>query len=448
MKLTVIALSIALGAVASVRAAQPPAAAQLRAGAARVDYTPAPDKLARNYTGVLDQIYVRAIAMDNGSTRAALVTLDAGGVSTDLYRRVSARAEQEFRIPAAQLLMSATHSHSVPSQPAADIEAKVIEALRQAVGRLQPARVAWGTGQSFINVNRDMVDPLTNRWWEGPNYEGTSDKTVAVVRFESLQGEPIAVYSNYAVHAVLTGTLDLVSGDLPGATSRYLEQHLGGDAVALWTSGAAGDQNPVFFDQTYELRDIRIKDYAKRGQDISNAMPPGGTGMDRNNPRVQLLMKEQQQMTLSMGQMLAEEILHVMRARLEKSPVDATLRGAQASFSCPARRRTDTGRAGYPGTYVDNGEVSIMLSALRIGDIYLGAVNGEVYNGIAQRLKRESPFKHTLMATLTNGSAGTGYIPSEDAYGRNVFTVLSSNLKPGCAEAGIVNGMVGLMGGL
>ena len=52
------------------------------------------------------------------------------------------------------------------------------------------------------------------------------------------------------------------------------------------------------------------------------------------------------------------------------------------------------------------------------------------------------------MATLTNGSAGTGYIPSEDAYGRNVFTVLSSNLKPGCAEAGIVNNLVELMRGL
>jgi neutral ceramidase len=447
MKLNLIALSLVLGAAAA-QAAQPPARAELRAGAARVDYTPAKDKLARNYTGVLDPIYVRAIALDNGSTRAALVTLDAGGVSTDLYRKVSARAEQELKIPAAQLLLSATHSHSVPAQPAADIEAKVIEALRAAVARLQPARVAWGTGQSYINVNRDLVDPLTNRWWEGPNYEGNSDKTVAVVRFESLQGEPIAVYSNYAVHAVLTGTLDLISGDLPGATSRYLEEHLGGNAVALWTSGAAGDQNPLYFDQTYELRAIRIKDYAARGEDISNAMPPGGQGMDRNNPRVQLLMKEQQQMTLSMGQMLAEEILHVMRSRLEKSPADVTLRGAQASFSCPARRRTDTGRAGNPGTYVDNGEVSIMVGALRIGDIYLGTVNGEVYNGIAQRLKRESPFKHTLMATLTNGTAGTGYIPSEDAYGRNVFTVLSSRLKPGCAEAGIVNNLVGLMGGL
>jgi hypothetical protein len=177
-------------------------------------------------------------------------------------------------------------------------------------------------------------------------------------------------------------------------------------------------------------------------------MPPGGTGLDRNNPRVQMLLKQQEQMTLTMGQMLGEEVLHVMRESLEKGPADATLNGAEVRLSCPARRRTDSGRAGYPGTYVDADNVSIRLGALRLGDVYIGAVDGEVYNGIAQRLKRESPFKHTMMSTLTNGTAGTGYIPSDDAYGRNVFTVLSSRLKPGCAEAGIVNGLRDLMRGL
>ena len=271
---------------------------------------------------------------------------------------------------------------------------------------------------------------------------------MAVVRVETPAGEPIAVYYNYAVHGVITGTLDMISGDIPGAASRYVEESLGGDAVALWASGAAGDQNPIYFNQTYELRDIRIADYAKRGEDISNAMPPGGQGMDRSNPRVQLLMDQQKRMNETLGQMLGEEVLHVMRERLEKSPTDATLRGAQARISCPARRRTDSGRAGIAGTYVDAGEVAIGLGALRIGDVYIGAVDAEVYNAIAQRLKRESPFKHTMMSTLTNGMAPTGYIPSDDAFGFNVFTVLSSRLKPGCAEAGIVNGLVELMRGL
>ena len=424
------------------------AGAALRAGAARIDYTPRGAPLPGNFIGVLDPIFVRTLVLDNGSTRAALVSIDAGAIPGDLYDKVSTRAAAELEIPASQLLMSASHTHSVPFRLDAAVEETVLQGLRDSIARLQPARVAWGTGVSYINVNRDRIDPITQRWWEGPNYDGPSDKTVAVVRVETPTGAPIAVYYNYAVHGVITGTLDMISGDIPGSTSRYIEDSLGGGAVALWASGAAGDQNPIYFHQTYELRGIRIADYAKRGEDISNAMPPGGQGLNRNDPRVQLLMEQQKRMNETLGQMLGEEVLHVMREGLERPPNDATLRGAQTSLSCPARQRTDAGRAGTPGTYADAGEVAIGLGALRIGDVYIGAVNAEVYTDIAQRLKRESPFKHTMMSTLTNGMAQTGYIPSEEAFGFNVFTVLNSRLKPGCAEAGIVSGLLELMRGL
>lgn len=444
-------------AIAAMSLSVPPAApaqpsreagAALRAGAARIDYTPRGPQLPGNFTGVLDPIFVRTLVLDNGSTRAALVAVDAGAIPGDLYEKVSTRAAAELEIPASQLLISASHTHSVPFRLDAGVEETILRALHDSIARLRPAQVTWGTGVSYINVNRDRIDPQTQRWWEGPNYDGPSDKTVAVVRVETPAGAPIAVYYNYAVHGVITGTLDMISGDIPGAASRYLEESLGGDAVALWASGAAGDQNPIYFNQTYELREIRIADYAKRGEDIANAMPPGGQGLDRGNPRVQLLMDQQKRMNETLGQMLGEEVLHVMREGLEKSPADATLSGARASLSCPARRRTDSGRAGVAGTYVEAGEVAIGLGALRIGDVYIGTVNAEVYNDIAQRLKRESPFKHTMMATLTNGMAETGYIPSDEAFGFNVFTVLSSRLKPGCAEAGIVNGLLELMRGL
>jgi hypothetical protein len=421
------------------------AAGPLRAAAVRIDYTPQGAQLPGNFTCVLDPIFVRTLVLDNGSTRAALVAVDAGAIPGDLYDKVSARAAAELKIPANQLLISASHTHSVPFRLDSGVEETIMRGLRDAIAQLRPARVAWGTGVSYINVNRDRIDPKTQRWWEGPNYDGPSDKSVAVLRVETPAGAPIAVYYNYAVHGVITGTLDMISGDVPGAASRYVEESLGGDAVALFSSGAAGDQNPIYFNQTYELRDIRIADYAKRGEDISNAMPPGGQGLDRNNPRVQLLLDQQKRINETLGQMLGEEVLHVMREGLEKSPADATLRGAQASISCPARRRTDSGRAGNAGTYVDAGEVAIGLGTLRIGDVYIGAVNAEVYNAIAQRLKHESPFKHTMLSTLTNGMAQTGYIPSDEAFGYNVFTVLSSRLKPGCAEAGIVNGLLELM---
>ena len=79
------------------------------------------------------------------------------------------------------------------------------------------------------------------------------------------------------MHAVTVGQLDLVSADAPGTTSKYIEDSLDNKVVALWSSGAAGDQNPIYFQQTFDLRDIRVKDYAlEAGVDISNAMPPGG----------------------------------------------------------------------------------------------------------------------------------------------------------------------------
>ena len=58
----------------------------------------------------------------------------------------------------------------------------------------------------------------------GTESRGPSDKTVAVIEFEIPSGKPIAIYYNYSVHAVITGSLDQVAADIPGATSRYIEE--------------------------------------------------------------------------------------------------------------------------------------------------------------------------------------------------------------------------------
>lgn len=443
MRACLLTLAATLFCVAASASAEP--APGLKAGAAKIDVTPPIDQLPNTNRGVLDPVYVRAIVVDDGSTRAALVTVDTVVLPTEIWEHVSARVERELGIPARQFLLTATHTHSAFMRGQA-FEDKIVEAVRQAAHTSRPARMAYGTGVSYINVNRNIIDPSTHRWWEGPNYDGPSDKTVAVIRFETLMGEPIAVYYNYAVHGVITGTLDLVSGDIPGATSSYIEHSLGNDAVAVWSTGASGDQNPIYFQQTYDLRAIRVRDYAKRGEDISNAMPPGGQGLDRSNPEVVRLLDQQKQMVLSMGQMLGEEVLHVSRSGLERPVTSVTIAGTQELVSCPGRRRTDTGRAGYPGTYVDADPVTLRLSVLRIGDTVIGGVDAEVFNLIGQRFKRESPYKHTMMATLTNGMADSGYIPNDAAFGFNTFEVVSSRLKPGCAESAIVDGLLGLVG--
>ena len=419
-------------------------ASPLRVGAAKVDVTPAAGALPKNNRGILDRLYARAIVLESGASSAALITVDAGAVSTAIWQAATSQVEKELGIPAANVLLTATHTHSAGGQGGPDYTRKIVESVRLAKQNLTPARVGYGTGESYINVNRQIVDPRTGRWWEGPNRGGPSDKTVAVLKFESLSGEPIAVYYNYAVHAVIAGQLDQVSADIPGAASTYVEDSFDGRVVAVWSSGAAGDQNPIYFQQTYDLRDIRTKEYATRGIDISNAMPPGGEGLDRNNPAVARLMDQQRQMVRSMGQFLGEEVLYVMRTTT-RTETAAQLHGSHSTISCPGRERTNQGRAGFEGTYKEAGPVEIRLGLLRIGDVMIGAVNAEVFNPIAQRLKRESPYKATMMSTLTNGSARSGYIPDDASFGKYTFEVLSSRLQPGCAETSIVNGLLDLI---
>ncbi|AKH41404.1 hypothetical protein FHS61_001892 [Altererythrobacter atlanticus] len=418
---------------------------QLLVGAARIDVTPGEDEMPQNMTGVLDPLHVRAIVVGNDIEKAAMVTVDAGMLPTDAWRRLGERAEAELGIPRENVMLTATHTHSAPFVRSGDFEERIFQSMAEAAASMQPARMAFGTGISHINVNRNIIDPETRRWWEGPNYEGPSDQTVAVLRFETLSGEPIAVYYNYAVHPVITGTLDMISADIPGAASNYIEESLGGDAVAVWSSGASGDQNPIFFQQTYDLREIRIADYARRGEDISNAMPPGGQGLDRSNPKVRLLLDQQKRINSALGLMLAEEVLHVMREGLQRPEERVTIAGALKTATCPGRRRLDEGRAGYAGTYEDADPIDLQLSLLKIGNVVIGGVDAEIFTLIAQRFKDESPYRNTMMATLTNGAARSGYIPNDAAFNQHTFEVVSSRLKPGCAETAIVEGLLDLI---
>ena len=64
---------------------------------------------------------------------------------------------------------------------------------------------------------------------------------------------------------------------------------------------------------------------------------------------------------------------------------------------------------------------------------------------ISQRTKNLSPMANTVVVTLANGRASSGYIPDDASYGHNTFQVLGTRLKPGCAEQGIANGLVELV---
>lgn len=417
----------------------------LRAGAARVDITPPADAAlpmsgyasrTQGFKAIHDHIYVRAIVLDDGATEAALVAWEALFVPNSVWADVSQRVAADLGIRPENLLLAAVHDHGAPTLSGGSgqagpgtvaftksVEDAAVEAVRLAKSRLQPARLGIGTGSAYVNINRREPAP-GSEWRLGYNENGPSDKTLTVLRFEDTSGKPIAFLINYPVHAVIMGPENYqVTGDLAGATSRYVEQHylgkdnprsdggprlrlrkeesVGGDGVvALWTSGGAGDQNPISM---------------ASGEDFT--------------------------LVDALGKILGEAAVRVASS-IKTSP-QATIRGRQQVVSCPGRRLDQSSRSGGQYNFVDSDPVNIRLGLLMIGDTALAGVSGEVFTLISQHLKRESPFNHTVMVTHANGSSG--YIPDESAFDHISYEITTSRLKPGCAENAIVNGFLDMM---
>jgi len=433
----------------------------LRVGAARVDITPPADP-AHPPSGKYahERLYVRAIVLDNGSARAALIAADQGGLFETVWQAASKQIAAELNCPVENIVMSATHTHSGwgpggfpgmrglrpdPNAPPPPIVGQILDAVRQAKANLQPARVGFGTGKSYLNVNRDAVDGDTHLWTQAPNLDGPSDKTVAVVEFLAPSGQPVAVYMDYAMHPVNGFLAGITSADFAGAASRYVEQAFDDKTVAVFVQGASGDQNPLYLragtNAMASQVGVPITGYVMTREPIEAPIRDGKVKAGPLDPKVQDVLERVMD---SEGVLLGEEVIRVM-TNIKQLHATPTISAAQKTVTCPGRKRTDNGREGMQGTYEDGDPVNIRLGVIRIANIELASVNAELYTPIALRLKRESPMANTFMVTLANGAANSGYIPNDTAFGAQTFQVLGSRLKPGCAETAIVNGLLDLI---
>ena len=405
-----------------------PARAQtgrLRAGASRVDITPAPDAAlpmsgyagrTEGFKGIHDNLHVRAVVVDDGTSQAALVACEVIGISAAWWEKITERLTRETAIPRDSILLASVHTHAAPALgtygEAAEgdaartraayvtkVEDAVLAAVRQAQAALQPARIGFGTGKAHVNMNRRARN-ADGGWMLGNNPEGVSDKTVAVIKFETLTGAPLAIVSNYAVHGTVLGPGNLqISADLPGAASRVVEKHYGDAVVSPWTSGAAGDQDPIY----------------RTGTDFRNVA--------------------------ALGQLLGEEVIRV--AESIRTTSRGRVRGMQKLMTCPGKRTVQSPGPGRDYTIEDADPVPIRLSLLVINDIAIAGVSGEVLTNISLRLKRESPFNRTLMVTHGNGSSG--YLPDDAAYDQVSYEIVATRARRGCAEGAIVDGFLELM---
>jgi hypothetical protein len=185
--------------------------------------------------------------------------------SPSVYDEVASALEAEMGIKPLQVWWTTTHTHSAPevgppglgeaflgsrynhdhnTEYTAWVKKSLMEGIKEAQEKLEPARLGVGWGMAMANINRRARD-LEGPAFLGLNPDGPADRQIGLIRLEKSDGKLLALIANYSMHGTVLGPQNLlISGDAPGIVADYVEQKLG--APMLYINGAAGNLAPIY----------------------------------------------------------------------------------------------------------------------------------------------------------------------------------------------------------
>lgn len=275
--------------------------ANWKAGTATVKVTPQKMLWMAGYAarkkpaeGKVQELFAKALALqDEQGNKLVFVTLDLIGVPQAMRRTVAERAQKEFKLPPANLVMNASHTHSGPSlrttpltdKDAADPRAKdawdytqklqddIVGLIGKALADMQPVRLTWNKARCGFAMNRRRdytLPPDHPNANKAPNPSGPVDHEVPALRVEAPDGALRAALFGYACHNTSLGFYNWC-GDYAGFAQEFLQEHRPG-FTALFLMGCGGDQNPYprRSDVVPGITDLELA--MQHGRSLSNAV--------------------------------------------------------------------------------------------------------------------------------------------------------------------------------
>lgn len=443
--------------------------AEFRVGAAVTDVTPEQLPVlvnggmrSRTADEVRARLNARAIVLDDGKERLAIVVVDSCMMPRPLLDQAKQRAAERTEIRADRMLISATHSHSAPASMGclgtdADpsyvpfLCEKLAEAITAAEKCLQPARVGWAVANAekytalrrwIRRPDRIADDPFGNptvranmhagrNWDDVTGESGPEDPDLSLISFQTPAGQPIAVLANFSMHYFGDQPLSAdyfglfceamkarLAPDTTDTTSPFvgiLSHNCSGD---IWRrdytdsdSGKDGHTIETFADGLLEIG-LKAYETIEYHSDVDLAMAESRMKLAYRVPDKQRLQ-------------WAQRIVEAMGDRLPKDTAEIY---AREQVFLHERQSTE-----------------IVVQALRIGDIAIATTPNETYALTGLKLKKQSPLPQTMVIELANG--GDGYIPPPEQHllgGYNTWPARSAGLEVE-AEPKIVEAILQLL---
>ena len=400
-------------------------------------------------TGTHDPLQAKAVVFRQGDQRAALVFCDLIGMPAIISGPVRAQASRKTGIPAENILIAATHTHTGPlyygalreyfhhkaiQQDGKDafegvdytgiLAARLVSVIANANKALEAVELHIAkTNVPGLSFNRryHMKDGSVqfNPGKTNANVVGSAGPVDPELIFLGIKRktdrQPRAGLTSFALHADTVGGTDY-GADFPGYLGRFLQSVAGENFVSLFGNAPCGDINHV---------------------DISDPRPQKG---DKEAERI--------------GTLLGRKVLALFPSL---KPVAGYLRIRAATVKIPLQQyrseqisqaRDNMKKIGGKDLqflqqveiykimdlqWRNTNALALTVQAFAFGsDTAIVGLPGEIFSELALAIKKQSPFRNTMIVELANDSIG--YVPTRKAFAEGSYEVVNSRLAPGGGE--------------
>ena len=363
-----------------------------------------PTRIAKE---VHERLYARAMVVEDDGNLAAFVTVDTCAIPPEMHDIVTKRIEDYTGIKPESVCICSDHTHlGAPVSDGPEVNAYAdatykdvffrlcADAVILAYNRLDDATAKFAkTEVKGYSYNRNFVTNdgkyVTHSW--SPNIKSELDNVdyeLPIIYFER-NDKPIGAIISFALHQDTTDIKYLgYTGDYSCILSKKLKEKYGQDFVTVFLIGTCGDINHV-----PRNKDIPVKNYKEIGDALAKATIEQ---YDKAEP-------------VGSGVGVIKEFVELKRRSFEfKEQQKEVARLINEDDAMRARNMLFYISSNPPATS------NLAVQGVRIGDVFIACLPGEIYTTYGKQIKAESPFAKTMVAENCNSYCG--YIPSRKAF--------------------------------
>lgn len=379
-------------------------------------------------TVVRDPLYLTVVAVCDGENVALLTTADAMGISLSVYEQCAKQVQKDYGIPAENLLINVTHSHSAPSignnaRWLKNFYAQFKIAVNDALRDLAPAKAFTGKGYTdSLNFVRRYLMPdgswQTNAGNTAVSHESEADNEVRTLRFVR-EGKKDVLMTNYQSHYMGGVGEGKLSADIFGEFRKQAEKEF--DCLFGYYSGSSGNLN---FNSAIP-GERKYYDWQSGAGEFVRAVKTALEGETES----------------ATGKIVAKA--SVYQATVKQDSPERIAQAKEIDATSDEKLRSEKIRQyGFLSKYEASAVVTraamgptkeLHFFAVSFGDVAFSTAPFEQFDTNGQEVRSASPFKMTFTLSMTNES--NNYVPSALAEDHMSYEVSTCRFEKGSGSA-------------